>query len=219
MSLSAGNAQTATVGTAVATAPSVLVTDAYNNPVSGIAVTFAVASGGGSVTGARRRPPTRRRRHGRQLDTGHGRRRQLADGDQDRPDRLAGDLHRDRRRRRRHQVRGHLEQLQPRSPATAVTITAQLADQYNNPVATAGISVTFTKTGTGGLWALPTRRPPAPAAWPGSPSPPRLPSASPTPLRPRARLRQRVSAPRRRSRLASSRSAPPSACGSGLSSA
>ena len=52
MSLSAGNSQSATVNTAVATAPSVLVTDAYNNPVSGVSVTFAVASGGGSVTGA-----------------------------------------------------------------------------------------------------------------------------------------------------------------------
>ena len=39
-------------GTAVATAPSVRVTDVYNNPVTGVAVTFAVASGGGSVTGA-----------------------------------------------------------------------------------------------------------------------------------------------------------------------
>src|SRR5207245_1468955 len=35
----------------VATAPSVLVTDSFSNPVSGIAVTFAVGSGGGSVTG------------------------------------------------------------------------------------------------------------------------------------------------------------------------
>ena len=42
-------AQSATVGTAVATAPSVLATDQYANPVSGVAVTFAVASGGGVV--------------------------------------------------------------------------------------------------------------------------------------------------------------------------
>jgi len=48
----AGNGQTATVNTAVATDPSVLITDAFGNPVSGIAVTFAVTSGGGSVTGA-----------------------------------------------------------------------------------------------------------------------------------------------------------------------
>ncbi len=49
--LNTGNNQTATVGTAVATDPSVLVTDAGGNPVSGVSVTFAVASGGGSVTG------------------------------------------------------------------------------------------------------------------------------------------------------------------------
>jgi hypothetical protein len=47
----AGDGQSATVGTAVATAPSVLVTDANHNPVSGVSVTFAVASGGGSATG------------------------------------------------------------------------------------------------------------------------------------------------------------------------
>ena len=47
----AGDNQSATVGTAVATAPRVKVVDAQGNGVSGVAVTFAVASGGGSVTG------------------------------------------------------------------------------------------------------------------------------------------------------------------------
>jgi Big-like domain-containing protein len=47
----AGNGQSATVGTAVSTAPGVLVTDGSGNPVSGVAVTFAVATGGGSATG------------------------------------------------------------------------------------------------------------------------------------------------------------------------
>ncbi len=47
-----GNGQSATVNTAVATAPSVIVTDAYGNPVSGVGVTFAVTGGGGSLTGA-----------------------------------------------------------------------------------------------------------------------------------------------------------------------
>ncbi|HEX2091741.1 MAG TPA: dockerin type I domain-containing protein, partial [Longimicrobiaceae bacterium] len=46
----AGNNQSATVGTAVATAPSVRVTDSGNNPVANATVTFRVASGGGSVT-------------------------------------------------------------------------------------------------------------------------------------------------------------------------
>ena len=49
MTLSAGNGQTATAGTAVATPPAVLVRDVSNNPVSGVAVTFAIASGLGSV--------------------------------------------------------------------------------------------------------------------------------------------------------------------------
>ena len=46
-----GDGQSATVGTAVAVAPSVLVTDQFGNPVSGVTVTFAVESGGGSATG------------------------------------------------------------------------------------------------------------------------------------------------------------------------
>ncbi|MDH5284910.1 MAG: Ig-like domain repeat protein, partial [Gemmatimonadota bacterium] len=43
--------QSAPAGTAVGTPPSVLVTDAIGNPVSGVGVTFAVTGGGGSVTG------------------------------------------------------------------------------------------------------------------------------------------------------------------------
>ncbi len=39
---------------------------------------------------------------------------------------------------------------------TAVTISAQLADVYNNPVHTAGIVVTWSKTGAGGFFATPT---------------------------------------------------------------
>ena len=49
MAVSVGNGQTATAGTAVATPPAVLVRDVSNNPVSGVAVTFAIASGVGSV--------------------------------------------------------------------------------------------------------------------------------------------------------------------------
>jgi len=49
MVVSAGNGQTATAGSAVAVPPSVVVRDVSNNPVSGVSVTFAVASGGGSV--------------------------------------------------------------------------------------------------------------------------------------------------------------------------
>jgi len=47
-----GDGQSATIGTPVAVAPGVRVTDAFANPVPGVTVTFAVASGGGAVTGA-----------------------------------------------------------------------------------------------------------------------------------------------------------------------
>lgn len=46
----AGDNQTATSGTPVATPPSVIVTDQFSNVKAGAIVTFAVASGGGSVT-------------------------------------------------------------------------------------------------------------------------------------------------------------------------
>ena len=49
LAINAGNNQSATVGTAVTTAPSVIVRDASNNPVAGVEVTFAVATGGGTV--------------------------------------------------------------------------------------------------------------------------------------------------------------------------
>ncbi|HEX4599854.1 MAG TPA: hypothetical protein VH116_00570 [Gemmatimonadales bacterium] len=48
--LTAGNGQSATVSSAVATPPSVVVLDQFNNPVTGVPVTFAVASGGGTVS-------------------------------------------------------------------------------------------------------------------------------------------------------------------------
>ena len=47
----AGDAQSAAAGAAVAVKPSVRVSDAGGNPVSGAAVSFAVTAGGGSVTG------------------------------------------------------------------------------------------------------------------------------------------------------------------------
>ena len=51
IALNGGDAQSAVAGSAVSTAPSVIVKDANNNPVSGVSVAFAVATGGGSVTG------------------------------------------------------------------------------------------------------------------------------------------------------------------------
>lgn len=52
MAVNGGNAQSAAVGTAVATPPSVLVLDDFGNPVAGTTVTFTVTTGGGSLTGA-----------------------------------------------------------------------------------------------------------------------------------------------------------------------
>lgn len=49
---SAGASQAGEAGSAVATLPAVRVADAFDNPVAGVAVTFAVSVGGGSVTGA-----------------------------------------------------------------------------------------------------------------------------------------------------------------------
>ena len=51
MNLAAANG---TVGTDVATPPSVVVRDDYGNPVSGVPVTFAVRTGGGLATGTER---------------------------------------------------------------------------------------------------------------------------------------------------------------------
>src|SRR5207302_1912418 len=45
--------QSATAGTAVSTPPSVILKDANGNPVTGVAVTFAVAPGNGTITGGR----------------------------------------------------------------------------------------------------------------------------------------------------------------------
>ena len=52
LSKNAGDNQSAAAGSAVTIPPSVIVKDANGNPTSGVSVTFAVASGGGSVTGA-----------------------------------------------------------------------------------------------------------------------------------------------------------------------
>ena len=49
MAIDSGDAQTATVNTAVPIKPTVLVRDQFNNPVPGAAVTFSVTGGGGSV--------------------------------------------------------------------------------------------------------------------------------------------------------------------------
>ena len=52
IALNAGDGQSASTGAAVKIAPSVLVRDAKGHPVPGVSVTFAVATGGGSVAGS-----------------------------------------------------------------------------------------------------------------------------------------------------------------------
>ena len=51
IAINAGDSQSAPIGTPVSIAPSVIVKDASDIPVSGVSVTFAVATGGGSGTG------------------------------------------------------------------------------------------------------------------------------------------------------------------------
>jgi hypothetical protein len=52
IAVNAGDGQSASAGTVLTTAPSVIVRDAAWRPVAGVVVTFAVATGGGSVTDA-----------------------------------------------------------------------------------------------------------------------------------------------------------------------
>src|SRR4029077_6820798 len=49
IALNGGTGQVATVGTAVATPPSVIVRDQFGNPVTGVAVTFAATGDNGTV--------------------------------------------------------------------------------------------------------------------------------------------------------------------------
>jgi len=51
IAVNAGNNQSAPVSTAVPIPPSVLVTDAFKNPLPNFAITFQVTGGGGSITG------------------------------------------------------------------------------------------------------------------------------------------------------------------------
>ena len=151
MALSAGNGQTATVGTPVAVAPAVVVRDSRGNAVAGVVVTFAVTSGGGSITaasvttdasgiatagawtlgttaGTNTLTATRAGLTGSPVTF-------TATG-------VAG------------AATQYLVTSSIYSPVagTSVTVTARLADQFGNAVATSGIWVTFTKTGTGGAF-------------------------------------------------------------------
>jgi adhesin/invasin len=52
MSKASGDAQSAPAGVPLATRPTVLIADQFGNGVAGVAATFAVTSGGGSISGA-----------------------------------------------------------------------------------------------------------------------------------------------------------------------
>jgi lysophospholipase L1-like esterase len=51
LAIAAGDGQSVTAGSPVPILPAVKVSDAFGNPVPGFAITFAVASGGGTITG------------------------------------------------------------------------------------------------------------------------------------------------------------------------
>ncbi len=149
IAINAGNGQSATVGTAVATKPSVLVSDANNNPVAGVTVTFTIASGGGSVTGASATSNasgiatvgswTLGTQAGANTLTA------TATGFGIAPVTFtatgtAG------------AASEYVVTSSNYSPVagSSVTISAQLADQYGNPVSTSGIRVNFTASPGGG---------------------------------------------------------------------
>ena len=152
IALNAGNGQTATVAATVATAPSVLVTDAYNNPVSGVAVTFAVASGGGTITGASATTNASgiATVGSWRLGTTAGANTLAATSAG-----LTGSPVTFTATSLAGAATKYVVASSNYGPVsgTAVTITAQLADQYGNPVATSGIRVTWSKTGSGGRFS------------------------------------------------------------------
>ena len=155
IALNAGNNQTATVNATVATAPSVRVTDAYNNPVAGVVVTFAVTSGGGSVTGAGATTNASgiATVGSWRLGTTAGANTLTATCAG-----LAGSPVTFTATGVAGPAAKYIVTASDYNPVhgTAVTMTAQLTDQYNNPVATSGLRVRWSKTGKGG-WFTATR--------------------------------------------------------------
>ena len=144
-----GDGQSATAGSAVAVDPSVIVTDAGGNPVSGVAVTFAVASGGGSVTGASATTDS----SGVAavgtwaLGTTAGANTLTASAPGVTGSPVTFTATATAGTATRYLVTSST--YSPSAGGTA-TISAQLADQYGNAVKTSGLSVTWSKAGSGG---------------------------------------------------------------------
>ena len=137
------------MGAAVPTKPSVRVTDANNNPVSGVVVTFAVASGGGSITGgsATTNASGIATVGNWTLGTTAGTNTLTATSGG-----LSGSPVTFTATGTAGAATKYIVTSSNYSPVagTAVTISAQLADTYGNPVSTSGLTVNWTKTGTGG---------------------------------------------------------------------
>jgi adhesin/invasin len=153
LQISAGASQSATVGAPVATLPSVRVTDARNNPVSGVSVTFAVGMGGGSGTGlsAVTNASGIATIGSWILGTTVGANTLTATGAG-----IGGSPVTFTATATAGPGSKYLVSVSDPHPAagTSVTLSAQLADQYNNSVAASGRSVTWSKTGSGGTFAL-----------------------------------------------------------------
>ncbi len=155
IAINAGNGQSATVGTAVSIAPSVIVKDAYGNAVSGVAVTFAIGSGGGSLSGG----STTTNSSGIATvgswtlgqTAGSNTLTATSAG-------LTGSPVTFSATATPGASTKYLVTSSGYGPiaGTAVTIGAQLADTYGNPVSTSGLVVTWSKTGSGGSFATGT---------------------------------------------------------------
>jgi len=153
LQINAGNSQTTTAGLAVASAPSVKVTDKNNNPVSGMPVTFAVASGGGSATSinATTNASGIATVGGWTLGTTAGANTLTATSPG-----LIGSPVTFSATGKAGVASRYVVTASSYGPVagTAVVVSAQVADQYGNAVASSGRSVAWTKTGSGGAFAL-----------------------------------------------------------------
>ena len=155
IAINAGNGQSAAVGTAVSIAPSVIVKDAYGNPVSGVSVTFAVATGGGSLTGgsATTNASGIAAVGSWTLGTTPGSDTLTATSTG-----LTGSPLTFTATATTGTATKYLVSSSSYSPIAggAVTISAQLADTYGNPVSSSGLVVTWSKSGSGGSFATGT---------------------------------------------------------------
>jgi adhesin/invasin len=147
--VSAGDAQSAPAGAQVATPPAVLVTDTGGNPVAGVEVSFAVTGGGGSVSGA---PVTTDATGVAAVESW---RLGTAAGENELTATAAGLASADvtfTATGLAAPAAGYVVAVSDERPVAgaAVSVTAQLVDELGNAVATPGVRVTWSKTGSGG---------------------------------------------------------------------